>query len=161
MDEETLTLLAADLDAQLALIDEVATRLGERAARLQPDDPARLESTAYQIHNLYNAVEDLLKVVAEYFDNQIPDTPHWDIRLLRRMSHDVAGVRPAVLSQESLALLSGLRSFRHFFRHAYGVPIDAVLLRVNLEKARELRPLLKRDIARFLRRLGGAEAQAN
>ncbi len=155
MDEEVLILLTSDVKAQMELIDDTFDKLEERASSLQPGDEARLESAAYQIHNLYNAIEDLFKVIADYFENQISDTPHWHIRLLRRMSHDIDGVRPPLLSQESYLLLNGLRSFRHFFRHAYAVPIDYEQLHINLDKARRLRPLLEQDVTQFLRRVGG------
>lgn len=157
MDEDTLILLASDVTAQMELIDDTFAKLEERASGLQPGDEVRLESAAYQIHNLYNATEDLFKIVADYFENQISDAAHWHIRLLRRMSHDIAGVRPALLSQESYLLLNGLRSFRHFFRHAYAAPIDYEQLQINLDKARRLRPLLKQDVTQFLQRIGKEE----
>jgi len=75
---------------------------------------------------------------------------------VRRMREEIPGVRPALLSHESYMLLNGLRGFRRFFRHAYGVPIEYAQLQINLEKARRLRPLLQQDVARFLQQLRGA-----
>lgn len=46
-------------------------------------------------------------------------------------------------------LLNSLRGFRHFFRHAYGVPIDYEQLQFNLNKARQVYPVLQRDINQF------------
>ncbi|MGK7952772.1 MAG: hypothetical protein AB4368_29265 [Xenococcaceae cyanobacterium] len=117
------------------------------------DDPIRLESVAYQIHNLYNAVEDLLKLVAAHFENQITDTAHWHTALLRRMNQEVTGIRPALLSEEGYIILNSLRGFRHFFRHAYGVPIDYAQLKINLDKARQLKSLLEKDLENFLNRI--------
>ena len=154
MDKDTLVLLAADVEAQFALIDETFEKLENRASGLGRADEARLESAAYQLHNLYNAVEDLLKIIAEAFENQVTDTARWHTRLLRRMSHDIAGVRPALLSQTSYRLLDELRSFRYFFRHAYAAPIDLERLQLNLRKAEALRPLLTQDVARFLHQVG-------
>lgn len=37
------------------------------------DDIVRVESVAYQLHTFYNAVEDLLKLVATHFENNISD----------------------------------------------------------------------------------------
>ena len=88
------------------------------------------------------------------FENQIADTGRWHIKLLRRMSHQVEGVRPALLSSETYRLLDGLRSFRRFFRHAYTTSIDYDLLIVNLRKARQVKPLLERDVEKFLEQLG-------
>ena len=153
MDEDILIVLASDVEAQMGLIDDTFSKLEERGSGLEPDAEIRLESVAYQLHNLYNAIEDLLRIIAGYFENRIHDTPHWPIQLLRRTSHEIAGVRRALLSQESYVLLNGLRSFRHFFRHAYAAPIDYDQLWINLDKARRLRPILERDVAEFLRRI--------
>lgn len=153
MDEDILILLKSDVEAQIGLIDDTYAKLEERASGLEPHDEMQLESVAYQLHNLYNAIEDLLRVIAGYFEKRITDAPHWHIQLLRRMGHKIGGVRPALLSQESYLLLNGLRSFRHFYRHTYAAPIDYDQLRINLDKARRLRPILERDMAEFLRRM--------
>ena len=71
------------------------------------------------------------------------------------MNQDIEGVRPALLSDESYVLLNGLRSFRHFFRHAYAAAIEYAQLQINLDKAQRLHPDLRRDVERFLRRLQG------
>ena len=156
MDQDILVVLASDVRAQMALVQETYDKLEERTADLEAGDEARLESAAYQLHNLYNAVEDLLRLVATVFENQIADTGRWHIKLLRRMSHEVEGVRPALLSTETYGRLHALRSFRHFFRHAYTTSIDYDLLVVNLRKAREVKPLLERDVERFLQQLGAS-----
>lgn len=156
MEEGKLAVLQADIEGQMALIEEVHATLEERAADLQPGNEMQLESVAYQLHNLYNAIEDLFKIVADHFENQIAETPRWHTELLRRMREEIPGVRPALISRESYTLLNGLRGFRHFFRHAYGVPIEYAQLQINLEKARRLRPLLQQDVTRFLQQLRGA-----
>lgn len=155
MDRARLTLLISDIKAQMGVIEAIYKKLDVRAAGLQPDDEIQLESAAYQLHNLYNAVEDLLQLVAAHFENQIEGVGRWHTALLRRMNQDVEGVRPALLSDESYFLLNGLRSFRHFFRHAYAVPIEYAQLQINLDKVRRLLPCLERDIEQFLHRLQG------
>ncbi len=69
MDSEKLVILKVDIQAQLNLIKTVYERLNERANSLKGDDPILLESIAYQIHNLYSAIEDLLKLIANYSDD--------------------------------------------------------------------------------------------
>jgi len=64
MDNRQLILLKADINAQLQLIKAIDGKLAVRAEGVNPDDVIRLESIAYQIHNLYSATEDLLKIVA-------------------------------------------------------------------------------------------------
>jgi hypothetical protein len=150
VDKNTLIILTADLNAQMAIVRSISLLLEDRAVGIKSDDPIRLESVAYQLHNFYNAIEDLLKIVAAHFENQISDTARWHSVLLQRMSQDIPGIRPLLLSQESYLLLNSLRGFRHFFRHAYGVPIDYEQLQINLTKARQLYPSLESDLDRFL-----------
>ena len=157
MDKKDIAVLQADVKGQMALIDDIFTTLAARTVGLQEGDDVYLESTAYQLHNLYNAVEDLFKIVAGRFENQVADLSRWHIELLRRMKQEIPGVRPALISSESFALLNGLRSFRHFFRHAYAAPIEYAQLQMNLDKAWRLQPLLQQDVAQFLTQVG-AEA---
>ena len=153
MDKNTLIVLRADLTTQMTIVKSVSLLIEERARGLQKDDPIRLESVAYQIHNFYNAIEDLLKIVAAHFENQISDTTRWHTVLLQRMSQEIPGIRPLLLSQESYLLLNSLRGFRHFFRHAYGVPIDYEQLLINLNKALQLYPCLEQDLNQFFEAL--------
>ncbi len=153
MDKNTLIVLRADLTAQMALVKSIWLLIEERAEGLQKDDPIRLESVAYQIHNFYNAIEDLLKIVAAHFENQISDTARWHSILLQRMSQEIPGIRPVFLSRESYLLLNSLRGFRHFFRHAYGVPIDYEQLQINLNKSCQLYPCLEQDLNQFFEAL--------
>lgn len=63
MNKNALTVFKADIQAQMALVNRILTLVEERATGLTPNDPIRLESVAYQIHNLYNAIEDLLQLI--------------------------------------------------------------------------------------------------
>lgn len=151
MDKNDLVVLTADIKAQMSLVKTISAKLEDRAVGLDPEDSVRMESVAYQIHNFYNAVEDLLKIVATYFENQITDTTRWHTKLLQRMTEEISGVRPSLLSQESYLLLNSLRGFRHFFRHAYGTPIEHAQLQINLDKAYRLLPCLEQDVENFLK----------
>jgi hypothetical protein len=153
MDEGKLILLQTDIGAQLQLIESIEKKLLERALGITPEDSIRLESIAYQIHNLYSAIEDLLKLVAAYCENNITDTQQWHSALLKRMTLPIPGVRPALISPETFSLLNSLRGFRHFFRHAYGTNIEYEQLKFNLDKAIKIPPLLQEDIQNFIEQI--------
>lgn len=156
MDSSQITLLKVDLEAQLAEIRAIQDKLRIRDEQLVSDDPFILESTAYQVHNFYCAVEDLLKIVAMYFENNISDSAKWHAVLLQRMVSVIPQVRPAFLSSESYKLLNALRGFRHFFRHAYGATIEYEQLKSNLDKALLLTTLLEIDVNQFLIQLSAS-----
>ena len=152
MDAKEVMILTTDLTTQMVVIDEVFINLEDRAQNLNADDVRQLESVAYQIHNIYNAIEDLLRLVAAHFENQISDSA-----LLQRMTQPVPGVRPALLTKDTFRLLNALRGFRHFFRHAYIVTVDPVQLQSNLHKAQQAYQLLHNDVSHFLAQLQTAE----
>ena len=153
MDRVMLRALEAEIKAQMTKIDQVYETLQERAAAMEDKGPAYVESAAYQLHNLYGAVEELLQIVAKAFENHVTDMSRWHTALLHRMTLEIRDTRPALLSAETAALLQEMRSFRHFFRHAYGVTLYPSRVAENVERARQLRPLLQKDIALFMQKL--------
>jgi len=155
MDSNKLILLTVDLTSQMVVIKAIHQKLVNRSNKLQSDDEATLESIAYQIHNLYCATEDLLKMVAKYFENNISDSTQWHSLLLQRMSTEIPNIRPAFLSSNTYLILNSLRGFRHFFRHAYGATIEYEQLKSNLDKSLNLIANLEGDLNQFIVKLSG------
>lgn len=150
MEKERLTLLKAEIQARVKEIDNIYAKLEDRKGRR---GIVAIESLAYQLHNLYCAFEDLFKIIAVSFENNIEDKTRYHAELLKRMALTIEGVRPAFLSKQSLVLLDSLRSFRHFFRHAYSYDLDERKVRIVLEDAAKLRELYLRDVEGFLKSL--------
>ena len=153
MESNRLILLKIDLQAQMNHIERIHQKLLDRVVKLQENDEIILESIAYQIHNLFCATEDLLKIVASCFENNISSSNQWHTLLLQRMSQDIPSIRPALLSYNTHTILNSLRGFRHFFHHAYGATIEYEQLKINLDKALKLKDILDSDIQQFLLRL--------
>ena len=147
MDRDSYVTLAAQVRAQLDDIAAIYDRIVERE---QVPGAAGLDSVALQLHNLYSAMEVLLETIATTFDNHIGSESGYHAALLRRMRVAVPGVRPAAVMAETATLLDTLRRFRHVVRHAYSAAIDERQLRIVLEDARAVRPLLRRDMEAFL-----------
>lgn len=111
---------------------------------LGPDaSAASCAQAAVALHHAYGAIESILERIARAIDGELPAGPDWHQALLHSMSLDIEGVRPAVLSGESVAGLRETLSFRHFFRHAYAVEFNparlAELRHVLLESAAKVR----------------------
>ena len=147
MDQDAYVTFAAQVRAQLGDVAAIYDRIDERE---RVPGPAGLESVALQLHNLYSAVEGLLENIATAFDNHIGTESGYHTALLKKMQVAVPGVRPAALSGKTASLLDTLCRFRHVVRHAYSAAIDERQLRIVLEDARAARPLLWRDVERFL-----------
>src|SRR3989338_172115 len=151
MEKAKLAILEAELSRQKQEIDKIYAKIDER--RLRINNETGIESLAYQLHNLYCAYEDLFKIVAAAFENNIEEGITWHKELIRRMTISIKGIRPNLISEKSMNLLSELRSFRHFFRHAYGYELDPGKVKLVLEKAAGLKEAFTKDVNKFLRNL--------
>jgi hypothetical protein len=98
------------------------------------------------IHHGYGAIESALERVARLIEGSLPTGRDWHVALLENMSLDIEGVRPRVLSDESLQLLRNLLAFRHFFRHAYAVSLQAPRLDALRADMLALHAPLERDL---------------
>jgi len=135
-----------DIAARLAAVREAT-----------PTDEKDTVFLGYQLHNLYCAMEDLFKRVAETFENNVDDTSRFHRDLLRRMSFDVPGVRPRLLGSFTRQLLDELRRFRHVFRHAYGYRLEPSKLAALQKEVVSAWDAVERDLdefALFLETLG-------
>lgn len=151
---EKFLILERSIRDDLAVVDRLYTELGEPAVA---DDQDELIVVAYRLHTLYTAFENLFRSVATAFENQLREQAGWHRELLYRMKLDLLPIRPALIDEEAHAKLDELLRFRHFFRTAYGVPIDPVRLGVALRSALELRPLYGKQLERFLQFLQSLE----
>ena len=68
-------------------------------AKRMPDESAYLDSVALNLHGFYSGLERLFELIARHVDGAVPSGETWHRDLLQRMTQDMAGVRPAVLSQ--------------------------------------------------------------
>lgn len=152
MEKEKLSILKAEINYQTTEIEKIIQKIEDRKKENMEDEKI-LESLAYQLHNLYCAFEDLFKIIARFFENNIEDPSRYHIELLNRMTLDIEGVRPQLLSKELAHSLDDLRAFRHFFRHAYTYEIDRKKIDLLLEKVNFLKSNYGKEIESFLKKL--------
>ncbi len=104
---------------------------------------------AVALHHAYGAVESILERIARSIDGDLPMGPDWHQALLHTMGLEIDGVRPAVLSRDSVAGLRQILSFRHFFRHAYAVELDPARLADLRQVLVESAPRLDAELTAF------------
>lgn len=154
MDKVEFSVFRTEIEAQIKIIEKIYKEISSRRLRARRDQIA-LESLAYKLHNLYCAFEDLFKIVARRFENQIENHAQYHKELLRRMALDIRGVRPSLISEELLKDLDELRAFRYFFRHAYSYEINYEKIRVALKSALKVKKKFKKDIKNFVKEIKG------
>jgi hypothetical protein len=116
---------------------------------------------AVALHHAYCAVESILVRVARQLEGAIPEGADWHQALLHAAGLDIDGVRPALLSRQSVESLRRLLGFRHFFRHGYAVPLDPAQLDLLRHEALGLAPRLLQEIDQLDAFLGEVAANSS
>ena len=121
--------LAERIRQELVELDHVVVRISEawQRARRSGDD-FYLDSVALNLHGFYSGIERILVRLAETLDGNLPKGENWHQALLVQVSNEVAGIRPAVISQQTLKRLDEYRGFRHVVRNVYTFHFDEAKL---------------------------------
>ena len=144
---ERITLIRQDMEAELEAIERLFAALHQADSDLS--DPRNAIVVGYYLHNLYNAFENLFKIVAAAFENDIPDPSRWHTLLLQRMAREIKGIRPRLIGETTLKLLDELRRFRHVFRHVYYYDLEPAGVERALAAAYRLESVYREDIEAF------------
>ncbi len=141
--------LKTDIKAEMATIERLFAGLPQK--NTEPADINQAIITGYYLHNLYNVFESIFRLVAETFENDIPDANRWHTLLLDRMSRDIEGIRPALIGPTAHTALDELRRFRHLFRHLYRDTLEPEGVQKALHQAHTLQTVYQADIERFMK----------
>ena len=131
MKSEKMRTLKAELLADMQMLEELEGKYRLVHAKLAAIDPDEFDyvGLAYTIVNLYNLMENYFLRVAKCFENNI-DKLNWHKDLIKRMSLEIEGIRPALLHTKDVPLIDELRAFRHVFRHIYQSELDLEKLKL-------------------------------
>ena len=119
---------------------------------------ARGSALALGVHNIYNAIEDVMLNLANDLDGFVPtgESAHQD--LLDQMAAPIEGKRPALISTELYGHLVELKGFRHVVRHRYGFNLDLSRVDENIARVRIVFPAFVKAVV-DLERLMTAETK--
>jgi len=80
---------------------------------------------ALNLHSFYSGLERIFELIVRHVDGvEFEKGKTWHRDLLRMVSNDAEGVRPAVIGGNSLSVLDELRRFRHLVRNVYTVNLS-------------------------------------
>ena len=113
-------------------------------------DEAYLKAVAYDLHGFYTGLERIFKSVANTIDDKIPEGENWHKDLLEQMALDIAGLRPAVLSQDTRDLLDEFMRFRHRIRNIYSFNLIPDRVETLVEKLPTVLNKTKEDLTAFI-----------
>jgi len=149
--QKEITVFLAEFDYQIEQIINVYSILEKKKIVFRKKAVVRemVESTGYWLHNLYSAFEDLFKLTAGFWENNVKTNGDFHINILKRMLIHIEQVRPALISEESYQFLNELRGFRHVFRHAYSFGMDDERVSFLLFRVLKKKELLMQDLQKF------------
>jgi hypothetical protein len=143
--KEKLSVLWAYITSQQEVIQSVY----EKILRIEPVNDDKLVHSAWLLHNLYSAYEDIFKEISYSFENNIEGRLNYHKNLLLRMKIDIPGIRPKLLCESSYIVLGELMGFRHVFRHAYNYDLAPDKLKNIREKVLESKTIIDQDLQEF------------
>jgi hypothetical protein len=118
--------LAQRIRDELAELDRVSQRVAEGWQRaIRNADDYYLDGVALNLHGCYGGLERIFELIAATVDRRKPRGENWHHALLVQMTEEIAGVRPAVISQTTFHRLNEYRGFRHVVRNVYTYNFEA------------------------------------
>ena len=155
--QDRILVFLAEFDFQVEQIKGIYDKLQKKALQTekQPLAQESVESAGYWLHNLYNAYEDLFKLVAGFWENSLISDGEFHVQLLKRMLLRIKDVRPALLSEDGYNILNELRAFRHVFRHAYSYGLDEERVNALLRKVLANKDPVLQDLHTFRNTVAG------
>lgn len=134
-------------------IQEAIQRHWQKVRTSPTDRDAYLNSVAFNLHGFYSGLERLFELIAIELDGGTLGGDSWHTELLKQMTLNVDGVRPAVLRPETAARLDEYRKFRHVVRNIYATNLDPVRIESLITGLSAFWKELRAELERFLRLL--------
>ena len=126
-----------------------ALRAWPRAQDLSPEQGIYLDSVALNLHSFYAGLERMFQLIATRVDQKLPSGEAWHRDLLRQMAQEFPGIRPAVLSQESVVVLDKFRRFRHLVQNIYVMNLQAAKMSELTSALPAIWPKLRKELLAF------------
>lgn len=102
------------------------------------------------LHDFYNCCERIFKKIAIEMNGGYEDTEKWHKNLLYRMTIQMEGLRPAVISEELAADLDEFLAFRHLFRNIYGFELKGDRIDYLAKKFKNVSENFEKEIREFI-----------
>lgn len=130
-------------------IIERALRVWQQVQQASGEPDIYVDSVALSLHGFYSGLERLFELIARHVDHNPPASETWHRDLLQQMTHDLAEIRPAVVSQENAANLDEFRRFRHLVRNVYTMNLVPDKMAGLMSALPELWPKIRAELLAF------------
>jgi len=114
-------------------------------------DELYIDSVALNLHGFYSSLEKIFELIANQIDDSIPEGSSWHQELLKQMTFDIKGLRPAVISENTAELLDEYRGFRHVVRNVYTFKLSFKKIKPLINSLDKVYSEFKREIDLFIK----------
>lgn len=104
----------------------------------------QLAGVATLLHNFYNGIENIIKLILKDKNVALPEGESWHKELLNLAKED------GIISEATLMQLGKYLAFRHFFSHAYALDLYAGKLQPLVEKINRVYQGFKGEVSIFV-----------
>jgi hypothetical protein len=111
------------------------------------------------LHDFYNACERIFRWIAKQINGDFNPTSGWHKELLFKMTLEIKGIRPAVISEKVAADLNEFLQFRHLFRNIYGFELKSDLIDKLVDKFFVVSKKFIKEIKSFLKKMQDYEKE--
>ena len=106
-----------------------------------------LAGVATVLHNFYNGIENILKLIFKENNIPLPEGSSWHKDLLK------LAVEKGIISESTMIEVGEYLAFRHFFSHAYALDLYAERMELLVENIKIVYTDFKKDISYFLNKM--------
>ncbi len=135
--------LKSKIEAEYENIDRLILELPEKE-RLPFLEFLQLAGVATILHNFYNGIENILKLILNEKNIPLPEGGSWHKDLLELAEEK------GIIAKSTREQVGEYLSFRHFFSHAYALDLYAERLEPLVENIKKVYVFFKNDISDFL-----------
>ncbi len=135
--------LREKIEAEYENIDNLISELPEKE-RLPFLDFLQLAGVATILHNFYNGIENILKLILKENYTPLPEGSSWHKNLLN------LAVKKRIITELTKYQVGEYLAFRHFFSHAYALDLYAEKVEPLVENLKKVYMDFKNDISDFL-----------
>ncbi len=133
------------IEAEYENIDRLILELPEKE-KLPFLEFLQLAGVATILHNFYNGIENILKLILNEKNIPLPEGGSWHKDLLELAEEK------GIITKSTREQVGEYLSFRHFFSHAYALDLYAERLEPLVENIKKVYVYFKNDISSFLNR---------
>lgn len=124
--DEKKTLLQEQIAKSLLILDEIKVFYSHLKNQQLPEiGNTQISATLFSevFVSFYTCCETVFVRISKFFENNI-DKEHWHRDILDRMTLEIHGIRPRVISDETKLILDEILRFRHFKRYYFEFKYD-------------------------------------